>query len=113
MAAVLAAGRGRRRAAPVVCGGEALEPGGWREWCGTAGRARLVNMYGPTETHGGCHRSGLDAGAAGGPARSGAPSRTPRVLVLDEWLGPVPAGVAGELYVAGVQVARGYRGGRG
>ena len=99
-----------RRCGRVLVGRGGAAGGGLAAALG--GRARrLVNAYGPTETDG----VRGDDRAAGAPARpggrrSGAPVANTRVFVLDGWLGPVPAGVAGELYVAGAQLARGYLG---
>ena len=67
-------------------------------------------MYGPTETHGDAttRRRRWTLAAAGSPI--GGPVANTRVYVLDRWLRPVPPGVAGELYVAGAGLARGYLG---
>ena len=68
----------------------------------------LVHGYGPTETTVIAATAAIGAGDRQPPI--GVPVANTRVFVLDRWLGPVPAGVTGELYVAGVQLARGYLG---
>ena len=89
----------------VVAAGEACPPGVMARWA--AGRV-MFNSYGPTETTIDVTLWRCDAGA--GVVAIGSPVANTRVFVLDEWLDPVPAGVAGELYAAGAGLARGYLG---
>jgi acyl-coenzyme A synthetase/AMP-(fatty) acid ligase/acyl carrier protein len=74
---------------------------------------RIFNHYGPTETTVGVavHRVG-GAGARGttGSVPIGRPLGNSRAYILDGRGAPVPIGVAGDLYIGGSQVARGYLG---
>ncbi|SDM58248.1 amino acid adenylation domain-containing protein [Allokutzneria albata] len=89
----------------LVVGGEACSAELVRRWA--PGR-RMVNAYGPTEITI-CATLSADLVPAGTPP-IGTPVWGTQVYVLDSWLRPVPAGVTGELYVAGAGVARGYLG---
>ncbi len=69
----------------------------------------MINAYGPTETTVYAAISApLTAGSGAPPI--GAPVPGAALFVLDGWLRPVPAGVVGELYVAGRGVGVGYLG---
>ena len=69
---------------------------------------RMINGYGPTEstTFASCHR--VVAGDLRGSVPIGRPIANTRAYVLDRRMGPVPAGVPGELYLGGEGLARGY-----
>ncbi len=69
----------------------------------------LHNHYGPTETHV-CTAATLTGPSKSWPVRPsiGYPIANHQVYVLDKWLQPVPLGVAGELFIEGIGVARNY-----
>jgi amino acid adenylation domain-containing protein len=95
----------------LLFGGEAADPVRLRALLAAGGSQRLINGYGPTEstTFASWHlvRS-VAAGATTVPI--GRPLANTRLLVLDRAQQPVPAGVAGELYLGGDGLARGYFG---
>ncbi|MGP3920452.1 amino acid adenylation domain-containing protein [Nonomuraea sp. 10N515B] len=96
----------------LILGGEALTGEVVERWRRAHPGVTVVNAYGPTELTVNCteYRIGPRAKVAAGPVPIGRPFWNMRAYVLDDRLRPVPAGVVGELYVSGAQVARGYRG---
>ncbi|WP_444543873.1 amino acid adenylation domain-containing protein [Nocardia veterana] len=90
----------------VFAAGEALSGDTARLFAATLPETDLVNWYGPAEA------TVVTAWPAGADVERAVPIGTPvantRVHVLDRQLRPVPPGAPGELYVAGVQLARGY-----
>ncbi|HZU47213.1 MAG TPA: amino acid adenylation domain-containing protein, partial [Mycobacterium sp.] len=67
----------------------------------------MVNVYGPTETTMWASKSVPLTPGSGAPP-IGSPVAWAAFFVLDGWLRPVPAGVVGELYIAGAGVGVGY-----
>ncbi|GIH27167.1 hypothetical protein Aph01nite_54770 [Acrocarpospora phusangensis] len=67
---------------------------------------RLLNMYGPTETTIWSTLAEIPLNPE--HVRIGRPIANTQVFVLDDDLDPVPAGIPGELYIAGAGLARGY-----
>jgi len=95
---------GGHRPALVLLGGEPVPEGVWQRLRDTGGVAGY-NLYGPTEYT----INALGGGTLDSPTPTvGRPIWNTRASVLDAWLRPVPPGVAGELYISGIGLARGY-----
>ncbi|MFE0627637.1 non-ribosomal peptide synthase/polyketide synthase [Streptomyces sp. NPDC058864] len=92
----------------VICSGEALPAALAARFHEVLGTAGLHNLYGPTEASVDVTAHQVTPGADAVPI--GRPVWNTRTYVLDASLRPVPPGVPGELYLAGVQLARGYLG---
>ncbi|MDI3288328.1 non-ribosomal peptide synthetase [Polyangium sp. 15x6] len=95
----------------LLVGGEALDATRVRRAFVEGGQGRVINGYGPTEcvTFSATHEvRALAADAAAVPIGRGVGNL--RLYVLDAHGDPVPPGVAGELFVAGDAIARGYHG---
>ncbi|MCX4771937.1 non-ribosomal peptide synthase/polyketide synthase [Streptomyces sp. NBC_01260] len=94
----------------VLCSGEALPLPTQTRFFDLYDGVELHNLYGPTEaavdvTAWHCRPEQTD-----GSVPIGTPIANTQVYVLDASLNPAPVGVGGELYLAGVQLARGYVG---
>lgn len=88
----------------ILCGGEAL-PRALADQL--LERSQQVwNVYGPTETTIWSSVTRVSAGT--GPILVGPPIANTQFYLLDHRLHPVPTGVAGELYIGGAGLARGY-----
>jgi amino acid adenylation domain-containing protein len=90
----------------VLVGGEALPPDLLQAFAAVFPRAALHNQYGPTETT--INATSWHCGLDDLTAPIGPPVRDTTAYVLDRHLEPVPVGAIGELWIGGVQVARGY-----
>ncbi|HEX7865265.1 MAG TPA: amino acid adenylation domain-containing protein [Variovorax sp.] len=91
----------------IICGGEAMPAATQKEALQRLSGATLQNLYGPTETT--IHVTQWtcrDDGSSQVPI--GRPISDTQAYVLDGSLNEVPAGVAGELYLGGINLARGY-----
>lgn len=88
----------------VLCGGEALPVELARELLTRC--SSLWNMYGPTETTIWSTLQPIES--VEGPIAIGRPIANTQIYLLDAGLQPVPVGVAGEMYIGGDGLARGY-----
>jgi len=95
----------------IVIGGEAIQPAKVQQWQTVTGQysplSRLLNAYGPTEATIAATFSEFTSPTITN-IPIGRPISNTQVYILDACLQPVPVGVAGELHIGGMGLARGY-----
>ncbi|MBF9000416.1 non-ribosomal peptide synthetase [Vibrio nitrifigilis] len=92
----------------MFCSGEALPAETIRRTYQTLPHIELHNLYGPTEAAVDVTQWHCPRNLAGDRVSIGSSVANTRMYVLDAQGQPAPVGVAGELFIGGVQVARGY-----
>ena len=93
----------------VLFGGQAVDADSVRRLIEAGKPRRLLHMYGPTETTAWCSYENVEHVADDALTVSvGRGTGNQRIYLLDGALNPVPIGVAGEAYVGGDGVVRGY-----
>ncbi len=93
----------------VMCGGEALASESVTRFQSRT-RAKLYNVYGPTETVIDCAYWSCEKGPINSAIPIGRPIPNAQAYILDDSLRLLPIGVAGNLYIGGASLARGYVG---
>jgi aspartate racemase len=93
----------------LLAGGDVLSPARVEKVLREVSGCRVINGYGPTETTTfACCYAMTKAEQATEPVPIGGPIANSQVHILDPHLRAVPVGIAGELYIAGDGLARGY-----
>jgi amino acid adenylation domain-containing protein len=92
----------------VIAAGDRFTSNLANDWLADSGPGRLAAEYGPTEITVGNSGCALETPVSTELVSIGAPIPNTSAYVLDDKLRPVPVGFAGEVYVGGAGVARGY-----
>ncbi|HEX8704041.1 MAG TPA: amino acid adenylation domain-containing protein [Myxococcaceae bacterium] len=106
MQGLLAAGGLPEAVRCVILGGEVLKRSLVEQLHALKQRPRVVNVYGPTEDT--VYSTATEVSVGVETITIGKPVLNSRSYILNDAMQPVPVGEAGELYLAGDKLARGY-----